>query len=307
MNKQTKIAFVSGADANYFPLLAEWIHNIKNHPDNNLDYDICIMDTGLTTEQRKYIETLADKVITPDWPTNIPKSRIRGREYLKSCVCRPFINKLFAGYDYYFWMDADTWVQNWEPIPWFIKGASRNKIALTGQMDRAYPKGMRVKWFAGFPYKARSFYYSNAKKAFGGKLAREIFPYHVILAGAFCMHKDAPHWDKWQELIVKSLKKGKVFTAEQLTLGIMVHIEKYEAEILPAWCHWLCEFKPLWDNEKQKWVEPYLPHKEIGILHLSGFDEMRKDRSKTTKYKTTNGDTIFMNYRYTKLNGEEVL
>ncbi len=303
-----KLAFVSGSDSNYFPLLAEWIHCIRNHPDNKLqDYDICIMDTGLTDAQHDYIKTVADKVVKPDWPCDIPKSRIKGREYLKSCVCRPFINKIFAGYDTYFWMDADTWVQKWSAVETFIEGSSRDKIVLSGQMDRAYPKGMRVKWLGSFPYKARSFYFSNARKAFGIKVAKELFPYHVILAGAFCMNANAPHWDKWQELILQALKKGRVFTAEQLTLGMMVHLHGLEAEILPAYMHWLCEFKPLWDEKNQKWVEPFLPHEELGILHLSGFDKMRVDRKETTDYKTIDGKIINANYRYSGFNGETAM
>ncbi len=155
--------------------------------------------------------------------------------------------------------------------------------------------------------KARSFYFSNARRAFGIKVAKEIFPYHVILAGAFCMNKNAPHWNKWQELILQALKRGKVFTAEQLTLGMMVHLHKFPAEILPAYMHWLCEFKPLWDAQNNKWVEPYLPHEELGILHLSGFDEMRVNRAEITDYKTLDGKTVMMNYRYQGFNGEKVV
>ena len=80
-----------------------------------------------------------------------------------------------------------------------------------------------------------------------------------------------------------------LFTAEQLTLGMMIHLEGLPIEILPAYLHWLCEFKPLWNPQKQVFVEPFLPHETIGILHLSGFDQMRVDRSDTTDFQTTDG------------------
>lgn len=298
-----KIALISGADSAYFPLLYEWIHSIRRH-EQSQNMDICILDAGLTADQRNILTPLVTIIQSAGWPDAIPDHKIKGREYYKACVNRPFLKDYFPGYDLYFWMDADTWVQDWKAVELFLKGARKGKIALTSQSDRAYPKGMRVKWLGSWPFKARSFYYSNALKAFDGQTARQIFPYHVVLAGAFCLHADAPHWEKWQELIIQALDKGKVFTAEQLTLGMMVYLEGLPAEILPAYLHWLCEFKPLWDPGQKLFVEPYLPHEPLGILHLSGFDKMRVDRSETTDFETTEGGKITYSYRYPYFNGE---
>lgn len=300
MNKNT---FVSGSDHNYFPMLLEWVHCIRSFPQSK-DFDICILDAGLTPEQLEILKPLVSKIHNPDWPCDIPERKIRGREFLKSCVCRPFINTYFPGYETYFWMDADTWVQNWRGVELFMKGAARKKITLTGQVDRTYPRQIRIKWLGRLPLKLRGFYFSNATQAFGFNKARELLPYHVLLAGAFAMHKDAPHWQHWQDLVVKAVKRGKVFTAEQLTLGVMCYLDGYEFEILPAWTHWLCEFKPHFDTEKNVFVEPYLPHEEIGILHMSGFDEMRLDRSLTTSFKTLDGKEIEKSYRYPAFDGE---
>jgi len=267
------------------------------------------MDTGLTKAQLGYLSNENVRVVKPDWPCDISSRKIRGREFLKSCVCRPFINKIFPGYDMYFWMDPDTWVQNPRGVDLFVEGAMRGKIALTAQSDRADPKGMRVKFWGPFVHKARSFYYSNAKKAFGLKTAQELFPYHQLLAGAFCLHKDAPHWGIWQDLLIEAVQspRGKAFTAEQLTLGIMVYLEGCPAEILPAWTHWTCEHKLKWDDKKHKWAEPYLPHEEIGILHLSGFDKMRVDRSERTGFLTIDDKEIERSYRYEDFDGEKAV
>ncbi len=117
------------------------------------------------------------------------------------------------------------------------------------------------------------------------------------------MHKDAPHWDRWQELVKHAMKTGKVFTAEQTSLGKMCYIEGFKYEILPGWTHWLCEFKPLWDKDFKKFVEPYLPHNELGILHISGWDKMRLDRSVTTNFETSDGEELQLSYRYPDLDG----
>lgn len=304
----TKIAFVTGANDAYFPMLMELIHSIRKTVVGKIEaYDICVMDTGLTPDQRIIIEENAERVIAPDWPCYIPESRIRGRDYLKSCVCRPFINQIFDGYDTYIWLDGDTWVQDWDAIDLLIRGAEKSKLAICPQADRAYGKAMRLKWLGPLPWKARSFYYSNGKKAFGGKVARTLFPYSALNVGVFSMAGDAPHWARWQELILKALKKGKVFTAEQLTMGMMVYMDGYSAEFLPAYCNWLCDTQPVFDEERGIFTEPYLPHHPIGVMHLSGYDKMRLDRSVKVVTKTTDDKAMDLCYRYPDLDGEKAV
>jgi len=298
------IALVSGCDANYFPLLLEWLNSIHSHKQTK-GMKICILDAGLTRAQIDMITPLVDEIKNPEWPCDLPAHKIKGKEFLKACVCRPFLPQIFPGYDTYFWMDADTWVQDWSGPELFLKGAEKGRIALTGQVDRGYPRTYRVKWLWRWPWKVRGFYFSNAKRVFGFSTAKDMMRYHVLLAGAFAMRADAPHWKRWQELVVTAMKKGKVFTAEQLCLGYMCYREGYEFEILPGWAHWLCEFKPLWDSKKKLFVEPSLPHKPLGILHISGFDEMRLDRREKTGFKTTDGGEVMHSYRNPAYDGEK--
>lgn len=297
-----KITFVSGGDANYFPILKEWIHSVRRFPESK-NIDICILDSGLTEDQKAELRPHVAAIHNPDWPCDIPDHKIRGREYLKACACRPFIPKMFPGYNIYFWMDADTWVQDWRGIEIYLQGAKRKKLTITGQVDRGYFKQIRVKWLGALPLKIRGFYYSNALKAFGTKKAKELLPYHVLNAGSFAIHAEAPHWKRWQELVVTALQKGKVFTAEQLTLGVLTYLENYPVEILPAWTQWLCENKPLWDKERECFVENFLPHEKISIVHISGYDKMRLDRSVLTELTTIEGETFDGSFRYPHFDG----
>lgn len=294
-----KNIFISGCDANYYPLLREWIASVKSH-NQSKNIHIGIMNTGLTPAQVEELKPLVDHIVTPDWPCDLPEWKIRGREYLKSCVCRPFIPDLFPGYDHYMWMDADIWIQDWRAIDLYLQGARSGKLTITTQSDRAYKKQIRVKWLGPLPWKIRGFYVSNALTAFGLKTAKKILPYNVLNAGSFSMPGNAPHWKRWQELLLLALKKGKIFTAEQLTLGMLTYLENYPAEILPAWTQWLCENKPMWNEEQNKFIEPYLPHEPIGLMHVSGFDEMRLDKNVTTDITCKNGNTIQKTLRYPK-------
>ncbi|MCI5059978.1 MAG: glycosyltransferase [Alphaproteobacteria bacterium] len=295
--------FVSSSDHNYFPMLLEWVYSIRRF-EQSKEMDICILNAGLKPEQVLKLEEQGCLVKKADWPCELPAHKIRGKEYLKSCVCRPYIPDYFPGYETYFWMDADTWVQKWNAVEMFLAGAQKGAITLTAQSDRAYPRQIRLKWLGYMPVKLRGFYFSNAKQAFGFKKAKELYPYHVLLAGAFALRGDAPHWKRWQELMLQALERGKVFTAEQLSLGVLCYLEGYKREVLPAYTHWLCEFKPLWNEDKKLFVEPSLPHAELGVLHISGWDDMRVNRSVFTDFETTGGKSIELSYRYPYFDGE---
>ena len=299
-----KIALVSGGDHKYYPMILEWIESVNRLKPADQTIDLCILDAGLTQEQRAVLKTRVQHIASPEWPADLPAHKIKNKEFLKACAARPFLPHLFPDYDVYVWLDGDTWVQNWSAIELLIAGAQKSGLAICPQVDRAYGKAMRLKWLGPFPFKARSFYYSNARRAFSGKVARELFPYPTLNAGVFAISGNAPHWDRWQKLIVKALEKGKVFTAEQLSLGMMVYLEKFSAEFLPATCNWLLENKPVWDEDTQAFVEPFLPHQKVGIMHLSGCDKMRLDRSITIDIKTKDGKDKTLSYRYPYYDGE---
>ena len=296
----SRVAIVTSADSKYFPLLSELLASIMRHPRARDLAAICIIDAGLTAEQNK---TLLDKgytVVNGIWPVELSEKRIAGREFLKACVSRPFIPQLFPGHDMYVWLDADTWVQDWGAIDLLLTGAQKSGLAVVPQVDRAYGKTMRISWIGPIPFRPRSFYYSNARKSFGGKMARQLFPFPTINAGVFAMAGNAPHWARWQELIKEALSKPRanIFTAEQLTMGIMVYIDKYPAERLPSVCNWLCDTKPIYDPGHKRFIEPFLPHQPLGILHLTGLDAMRADKGVTTDITFADGSVHPMSLRY---------
>lgn len=293
----TKTAIITSADAKYYPLLRELISSIKQHPESD-NYTIGIINAGLTETQLNELRAIDCQIAEGIWPIPLSKSRINGREFLKACVSRPFIPQLFPGFDVYVWLDADTWIQHWSAILLLVEGAMKSGLAIVPQVDRAYGKTMRISWLGPIPYRPRSFYYSNARKAFNFKTARMLFPYPTINAGVFAMRANAPHWARWQELIKKALVKGNIFTAEQLTLGMMVYLDNYPAERLPSLCNWLCDTKPHYDPLRKVFIEPNLPSQPIGILHLSGYDEMRLNKDVKTEVKHTDGTVHQMSLRY---------
>lgn len=306
----TKIAIISGCDKTYFPMLSELIASIRALPDPTIaTWDICIIDAGMTAPQSEYLKKHCAAVVKPEWPTEngVEPRGVNGRNYIKADVCRPFIPEYFPGYDVYFWIDSDCWVQNAEGLHLFIEGAMRGKLAVLAAADRCWPRGDRTQWLGPLPIKAKTFYYSNALKAFDRKMARKLFPQHTLSAGVFALHGDAPHWKKWQERTLQGLVKGNPFTSGQLGMGIMTYIDGLPAEHMPGWAHWLCQHTPTWEPKTKQFVETYLPHHPISILHMTGWDAMRRDRSLTMDVPTVEGEPAQMSLRYQAFDGETVL
>jgi hypothetical protein len=171
-------------------------------------------------------------------------------------------------------------------------------------VDRAYPKGASVKFFGWIPIKAKGFYYSNAKRSFGRNTAKKLFEHNVVSAGAFALDAEAPHWAKWQQHTLRVLRNGNLFTAEQLALGVMAHLDEFPMEYLPSWCHWPFMDLLRWDTQTRCFTEPYLPHEPLGIMHLTGIDDVRKDRSIKKKVVTETGNTVQISLRNPYYDGE---
>ncbi|MCB1556806.1 MAG: glycosyl transferase family 8 [Alphaproteobacteria bacterium] len=278
-------------------MLCEWLGSLRAFPETR-DAPVGIIDAGLTPAQIEHLKPLVTSIRPGLWPLPELEKKAGGKQFLQACVSRPFIPDLFPGHETYVWMDADTWLQTPEAVDLLLRGAQRKGLAVVPQTDRAYGKAMRLGWLGPFPFRPRSFYYSNARKAFDGKTARALFPYPALNAGVFALAGNAPHWARWQILIKKALKKGKIFTAEQLTLGMLVYLEGFEAEFLPAWCNWLCEHAPLWDEDRHLFVEPYLPHHPLSVIHLCGLDDVRRDRAILSPFQTVQGKQVTRSYRY---------
>jgi len=53
-------------------------------------------------------------------------------------------------------------------------------------------------------------------------------------------------------------------------MNMSVYIDNVETEFLPLNCNWITSnLLPKFDEDKDAWVEPYLPNYKIGIMHLA--------------------------------------
>ena len=265
-----KNVIVSLADANYFPLLDELINSIKRFSEIR-DVAICILDAGLTEKQKESLALKVDEIKTADWDIEVPDSKIKGREWLKSQVSRAFLPKYFPNYEKYLWIDCDAWVNNWETVKLYFKACDDGKLGITQTMGPGYKITSKVNWVFDKLAIIKSQNFKHALKSnIGYKKARKLaFAPHINI-GVFSLEKNATSWKSWQENLKQTLKGGEIFGSEQLAMNMSVYIDDIETEFLPLNCNWITSnLLPKFDEDNSTFVEPYLPHYKIGIMHLA--------------------------------------
>ena len=295
-----KNTIISLADSNYFELLKELIESIKRF-EQSKDIAICILDAGLSSDQKNYLSNEVDEIKEAKWDIEVSKIKVRGKDWLKSQVSRAFIPKYFPGYKKYLWIDADAWVNSWESIDLYFKGCENKKLAIATSADRSYGRVLRADWIFGGLARIKSQNYKHAKSSgFSEKISREVALKPHLNIGLFSLEADAPHWEVWQKNLRKALSSGKIWGSEQIAMNITIYSDNLEVEILPAYCNWTHIDAIKFDKQNGTFVEPYLPNHEIGIIHLAGKnnDNIRNDKNYISKIKTLDGDIIEKSLRF---------
>ena len=265
-----KNVIVSLADSNYFELLNELVDSIKNF-EKSKDTAICILDAGLTSEQKITLSKKVDEIKSAEWDIEVPAIKIKGKEWLKSQVSRAFLPKYFPKYEKYLWIDCDAWVNDWESVELYFKACESGKLGITQTLGPGYKIMSKVNWLFGKVAIIKSQNFKHAVKSkIGLSNARKLaFAPHINI-GVFSLEKNSPGWASWQKNLVQTLKSGNIFGSEGLAINMSVYIDELETEFLPLNCNWIASnLLPKFDEIKNTFVEPYLPNNKIGIMHLA--------------------------------------
>jgi lipopolysaccharide biosynthesis glycosyltransferase len=295
-----KNVIISLADSNYFELLNELVESIKRFKESE-NTAICILDAGLSDEQKKQLSQKVDEIKPADWDIEVPEFKVKGKEWLKSQVSRAFLPKYFPGYKKYLWIDADAWVNSWSAIELYFKGCKNNKLSIATSADRAYGRVLRAEWVFGSFARVKSQNYKHAKSSgFSEKIAREVALKPHLNIGVFALEANASHWEVWQKNLRAALKSGKIWGSEQIAMNITIYHDGLNVEILPAYCNWTLIDALKFDKEKNTLVETYLPNHQIGIVHFAGKnnDLIRNDKNFISKVRATDGSLVEMKLRF---------
>ncbi len=299
-----KNVIVSLADANYYPLLNELINSIKRF-EKSRDIAICILDAGLSNQQKDELSSKVDEIKSAEWDIKVPDSKIKGREWLKSQVSRAFLPKYFPNYEKYLWIDCDAWVNDWQTIELYFKACENEKLGITQTIGPGYKITSRVDWVFGklAIIKSQNFKHAIKSKISHEKARKLAFAPHINI-GVFSLEKKSTTWEKWQENLKQTLKGGDIFGSEQLAMNMSVYIDNVETEFLPLNCNWITSnLLPKFDEVNNTFVEPYLPNYKIGIMHLAAGiwkdnKDMRLNKEIEIDIKTLQGKILNKSLRF---------
>jgi hypothetical protein len=299
-----KNVIVSLADSNYFELLNELVDSIKSF-EKSKDTAICVLDAGLTEQQKHILLKKVDEIKSAEWDIDVPAFKVKGREWLKSQVSRAFLPKYFPNYEKYLWIDCDAWVNDWNSVELYFKACENGKLGITQTLGPGYKIMSKVNWLFGKVAIIKSQNFKHAiKSKIGIHDARKLaFAPHINI-GVFSLEKNSPGWVSWQKNLEQTLKSGNIFGSEGLAINMSVYIDELETEFLPLNCNWIASnLLPKFDETKNTFVEPYLPNYEIGIMHLAAgiWDndkDMRLDKEVKIKIRSIQNKVLSKSLRF---------
>jgi hypothetical protein len=299
-----KNVIVSLADSNYFELLNELIDSIIRFEKND-EVAICILDAGLTDNQKSVLSTKVDEIKSAEWDIDVPSFKVIGKEWLKSQVSRAFLPKYFPNYEKYLWIDCDAWVNDWNSIELYFKACENGKLGITQTLGPGYKVMSKVNWLFGkiAIIKSQNFKHAIKSKIGLDKARKLAFSPHINI-GVFSLEKNSPGWKSWQTNLEKTLKAGNIFGSEGLAINMSVYIDDLETEFLPLNCNWIASnLLPKFDEKQNTFVEPYLPNYKIGIMHLAagiwnGDKDMRLDKKIKINIKTLQDNSKIKSLRF---------
>jgi len=299
-----KNVIVSLADSNYFELLNELVDSIKSF-EKSKDTAICILDAGLSEEQKNELSKKVDEIKSAEWDIDVPAFKVKGKEWLKSQVSRAFLPKYFPSYEKFLWIDCDAWVNDWNSVELYFKACENGKLGITQTLGPGYKIMSKVNWLFGKVaiIKSQNFKHAIKSKVGINKARKLAFAPHINI-GVFSLEKNSPGWASWQKNLEQTLKSGNIFGSEGLAINMSVYIDDLETEFLPLNCNWIASnLLPKFDEIKNTFVEPYLPNYKIGIMHLaagiwdSGKD-MRLERKVKINIKTIQQKILSKSLRF---------
>ena len=297
---------VSLADEKYFNLLEELIESIKSFNESK-NVAICVLDAGVNQDQINKIKNKVDEIKKAEWDIEVSSLKVKGKEWLKSQVSRAFLPKYFPNYKKYLWIDCDAWVSDWSSVELYFKACDKGKLGITQSIGPGYRVLSKVKWLFGklAIIKSQNFKHAVSSKINMQKARKIAFAPHINI-GVFSLEKSSSVWNVWQNNLKETLKHGRIFGSEGLAINLSVYVDNVDTEFLPLGCNWIASnVLPKFDENKNEFVEPYLPNNKIGIMHLAAGiwkegKDMRLDKSIKIQIKSLNDNTVSKSLRFEK-------
>lgn len=268
-----KTIICTASNDRFFQVSLSLLRSIRDQ--QSADIEIGYLDLGLSVENRATLAKFAPEVAAPGWDIDFSPPggdcSTLGSGF-KAMVSRPFLRDHFPGYETYIWIDADAWIQHWWAIEWLEKSARQGRISIVPEMDPAYAHCFDIKSYVRWTVEQQTGY-------FGADEAKRVGYNPVLNCGVFSMPAAHPVWGDWAQAMRTALGRKVGFYADQMSLNFAVYTTDHPRCFLPSTFNWLANMAlPAFDPEAGEFVEPDIPHRPIGILHLTGDTKLASQR-----------------------------
>ena len=203
----SKLCFITAGSSELFQVTVEMLESLSARRFC-LECPIYVIDTGFTEEERRYLKTHFPNLSFLEFKNST------GYKH-ESISTKLFENRLYFDsilpqYDYYFWIDADVWIQDDRSILRYIKAAETYGVGITNES---------LWTMAQSPI--------TTKKIIADRYwdldLFAVSPY--CCCGIMCLHKSIlKEWRKIYQANVK--QKGVNFYTEQISMNILVAHKK---------------------------------------------------------------------------------
>jgi hypothetical protein len=290
------ILLVSGGDTKYFNLLSELLNSIRNLPDGDR-INLAFLDGGLKEKEINFFKKNNVNVVDPGWRHPIAEKKCKGRDFLKINIAKLHLDKIFPEYKIIIWIDGDAWLQSTSVIKLFELVALKKKLAIVSQATRLQENHISFKnAFFNF-VKLKNILYKNAvRSGLSRSICLNLQGRPTLNAGAYGLHQSSGHWENfryWQDII---LRKGRLFTSDQLAMGLAIWQDNLSYEALPDICNYMGPWR--WCKKRKIFVDYFAPYDPISVVHLAGQDKMRADPSTKITIMDMNDAPILKSLRF---------
>lgn len=261
-----KVAIITGADEKYFNILWSFLRSIKFFEETR-NIDCYAINAGLNDRQKKKLDEIQVPAVEIGWGFSFIEGDLAKSlpQRVKCLTARPFLPDLFPGYDHYFWMDADTWIQSGKALTPFVAAADTADIAIVPELHH----------LNDYLYDADSLPRTRHRHIYGLVYGPEaghrlsMLPVHN--AGVFAARADSPLWGLWRDEMGKAIVRSQILNCDQAALNQLLYSRALTAARLPPEYNWVCSaIPPSWDRDRGAFVSPGPLPRRIQVMHITG-------------------------------------
>lgn len=271
------VLIVTMCDAGYYSLVRDLIASIRGFY-TNLEVNIGVIDTGMTTDQ---VNTLRDeeiRIARACW--NFPWTpRVGIRRKFLSMLSRPFIPSYFPDYDFFVYLDGDTWVQDQNAIIDLLRMAQGSDVALIPEIHASF---IHLYSDSHPLRKIHSHAYQDVYKEYGDAKFSA-----VLNSGVFAAKRESRIWHVWQNHLGEAMERRisdmvregiplldeshpSMHLIEQNALNAAFRANAINIAPLSPIYNWICTLAmPKLDTSNGFLVEPIPPYTPLKVIHLT--------------------------------------